>query len=157
MFDITPVTSRIHNDCGATCLQMLLKYYGIEVDLATLSKECETNFCGCTARGIIRAARKHGLELKAWKELEKDEEVSPDAVVISVETLEQDRPSIVWWNYNHFCILCGKDENGKIVIINPDRGRYRMTEGTFNAMYSGVSICEGIPDWLDKEKNSDGD
>ena len=92
MFDVKPIVSPKSNDCGATCLQMLLAYYGIEVSLETLTKECNTGFNGCTAGDIMRAGRKHGLnDIKSF---------SMDAA----EVVRQDRPSIVWWKYRHFCV-----------------------------------------------------
>ena len=63
----------------------------------------------------------------------------------AAELIRQDRPAIVWWKYQHFVIFSGTDENGKVVICNPDLGRYRMTAGTFKAFYSGVSLWNGEP------------
>ena len=136
MFDVKPIVSPKPTDCGATCLQMLLAYYDIEVSLETLTKECNTGFNGCTAGDIMRAGRKHGLnDIKSF---------SMDAA----EVVRQDRPSIVWWKYRHFCVCCGLDDNGKVVVCNPDRGRYRMSEGVFRSFYSGVSIWKGEPEWI---------
>lgn len=150
MFDVKPITSPIKYDCGATCLKMLLAYYNIEVDLETLIKDCNTTYRGCSGGDILRAARKHGLEdIMAWKEKDAPFPPStPEAKEIDVPTLEEDRPAIVWWKFNHWCVLCGKDDDGKVVICNPDRGRYRMSESLFNSYYSGVSITKGIPEKL---------
>ena len=41
--------------------------------------------------------------------------------------------------------------DGKIVINNPDRGRYRMSESLFNFYYCGVSITNGVPERLPEE------
>ena len=146
MFDVKPIVSPKSNDCGATCLQMLLAYYGIEVSLEMLTKECNTSISGCTAGDIMRAGRKHGLDMKAWRDIKAGDQAPADSKTISVDLFTQDRPSIVWWKYKHFCVLCGLDENGQVVICNPDRGRYRMSKGIFNSFYSGVSITNGIPE-----------
>lgn len=132
MFDVKPITSKISVDCGATCLQMLLAYYGIDADLHTLINDCETKVIGCTAGGIKRAAEKHGMPLKAYK-------------IDAEELLLQDRPSIIHWKSNHFCVFCGLDENGKAVICNPDRGRYGIPINSFKAFYSGVALFNGEP------------
>lgn len=137
MFDVDVITSEISNDCGPTCLQMLLKYYGIEVELKQLIEECNVGILGCTMKNLIDAARVHEIELKPWKMDGKD--------LIGV-----DRPAIIHWKYVHFCVYCGTDDNGKVVIINPDRGRYRMDPDTFAAFFTDFALFNGKPLWPDE-------
>ena len=132
MYDITPITSDKATDCGATCLKMLLDYYGIDVSLDQLIKECNTRLIGCTAADVLRAGRLRGVEMHAYK-------TDLDGI------LKVDRPAIIWWKRKHFCVLCGVDEGGNIVIINPDRGRYRMSKSLFNCWYSGIALFIGEP------------
>ena len=132
MFDIVPVTSPKPTDCGATCMKMLLKYYDIDVDLDQLAKECNTGISGCSGKDLLNCGRLHGQDMRAYR-MDAD------------EVARQDRPSIIWWKYNHWSVCCGKDENGQVVICNPDRGRYRMSAATFAAMYTGVALFSGEP------------
>lgn len=132
MYDITPITSEHSTDCGATCLKMLLDYYGIDVPLDQLIKDCNTRLIGCTAADVLRAGRLHGVEMHAYK-------TDLDGI------LKVDRPAIIWWKRKHFCVLCGVDEGGNIVIINPDRGRYRMSKSLFKCWYSGIALFIGEP------------
>lgn len=132
IFEITPVTSARPTDCGATCLKMLLSYYGQDVDLETLIRDCHTGITGCSAKNIIEAGRKHGLDLKAWQ-------CGPQDI------LDSDRPEIIWWMYNHWVLFGGVDDDGKVVIYNPDRGRYRVSRATFASFYTGVSLSNGDP------------
>ena len=132
MYDITPITSEHPTDCGATCLKMLLDYNGIDVPLDQLVKECNTRLIGCTAADVLRAGRLHGVDMHAYK-------TDLDGI------LKVDRPAIIWWKRKHFCVLCGVDEGGNIVIINPDRGRYRMSKSLFNCWYSGIALFIGEP------------
>ena len=132
MYDVKPITSDRPTDCGATCLKMLLDYYGIDVPLDQLIKDCNTRLIGCTAADVLRAGRLHGVEMHAYK-------TDLDGI------LKVDRPAIIWWKRKHFCVLCGVDEGGNIVIINPDRGRYRMSKSLFNCWYSGISLFIGEP------------
>lgn len=132
MYDVKPITSDRPTDCGATCLKMLLDYYGIDVPLDQLTKDCNTRLIGCTAADVLRAGRLHGVEMHAYK-------TDLDGI------LKVDRPAIIWWKRKHFCVLCGIDEGGNIVIINPDRGRYRMSKSLFNCWYSGISLFIGEP------------
>lgn len=48
-------------------------------------------------------------------------------------------------DYAHFCVFCGLDADGKAVICNPDKGRYRVSKGIFKSFYSGVSLFNGEP------------
>lgn len=133
MYDVKPVTSGRSTDCGATCLKMLLDYYGTDVPLEDLIVDCNTRLIGCTAKDVISAGRLHGLDMRAYR-------TDVDGI------LSADRPAIIWWKRKHFCIFCGIDDNGSIVICNPDRGRYRMSKSLFKAWYSGVAIFNGIPE-----------
>ncbi len=132
MFDVLPVTSPNPTDCGATCMKMLLAYYGEDVPLDDLIKECNTRIIGCTAKDLLRVGRDHGLDMKAFK-------MDPE------ELVRQDRPSIIWWKYSHFVVLCGQDDEGKVVICNPDLGRYRMSFATFASFYTEICLFNGEP------------
>lgn len=138
MFDVKPITTLHPTDCGATCVKMLLDYYGIEVDLDTLVEECNTGVGGAKMRDMGNCARQHGIDSKYFK-MDGDEVVT------------QDRPSIVWWKYGHFVVCCGMDDAGKVVICNPDRGRYPISLSLFNALYSGVVMFNGEPHDIETE------
>ena len=132
MFDVKPITSPKPTDCGATCMKMLLEYYGQDVPLETLVKECNTRIIGCTGKDLLDVGRKHGLDMKAYKmDLEG--------------LLTSDRPAIIWWQYVHWVMYCGLDENGKVVICNPDKGRYRMSQQTFACFFTDVVLTNGEP------------
>ena len=132
MYDVVPVTSPKATDCGPTCLKMLLAYYGEEVPLDQLIEECHTRLIGCTAKDVMAAGRLHGLDMRAYK-MDAD------------ELMRQDRPAVIWWMYNHFVVFCGLDADGKVVICNPDRGRYRVSAGTFASFYTRVALFNGEP------------
>lgn len=139
MYDVTPITSDRQTDCGATCLKMLLNFYEIDVDLDQLITECHTGIIGCSAKDVIKAGRLHGLDMHAYQ-------TDIDGILYA------DRPAIVWWKRRHFCVFCGMDEGGNIVICNPDRGRYRMSKSLFSAWYSGVAIFNGVPEDVEGEE-----
>ena len=132
MFDVKAKTSPKELDCGATCLQMLLDFYGIDVGLAELTSDCRTTLAGCTGTDLKRAGEAHGLQIKAYK-------------MDAEEVLKMDRPSIIHWKHNHWCICCGTTENGDVVICNPDRGRYPIKRNTFDCYYTGVALFNGEP------------
>ena len=131
-YDIEPITSPKPNDCGPTCLKMLLAYYGKDVPLDTLVEECSCTIIGVTAKELLRVGRLHGLDLKAYQ-------TDVDGVA------DADRPSIVWWKRRHFVVCCGTDEAGQVVVCDPDKGRYRMSKGIFRMFYSKTAIFAGEP------------
>ena len=132
MFDVKLITSPKQVDCGPTCLKMLLAYYGQEVELDTLIEECNTRLIGCTAKDVLRVGRDHGLDMHVYKEDAED-------------LIRQDRPAIIWWLYSHFCVFCGLNDEGRVVICNPDLGRYSMTPNTFASFYCGIALTNGEP------------
>lgn len=132
MFDVTPVTSRREVDCGPTCLKMLLAYYGIGVPLDQLIAECGENVWGCTAKDLMVAGGLHGLGMTAYH-------------VDADELLGLDRPSIIWWRRNHWCVLCGVRDDGRVEICQPDRGKFSVSKGSFESLYAGVAIFNGEP------------
>lgn len=137
MFDVLPVTSQKPTDCGATCLHMLLSYYGQEVPLETLIQECGTRMVGCSGADLLRVGRAHGLDgMVAYQ-------------MPAQEVLQQDRPTIIWWRRNHWVVFCGLNEQGEAVICNPDRGRFPLDSGTFASFYTGVSLWNGEPQDMD--------
>ena len=130
MFNVIPITSPKELDCGPTCLKMLLAYYGIEVELDQLIEECGISVAGATGADLMRVARLHGLDAQCY---------SMDAA----ELVRQDRPAIVSWKHNHWCVFAGRDTDDRVAICNPDRGRYRMSEGTFASLATGIEMYPG--------------
>ena len=134
MFDVTPVTSPRQTDCGPTCLKMLLAYYGQDVPLDTLIKECGVTVSGCTGGDLMRVGRAHGLTSMVAYRMSAD------------ELIQQDRPAIIHWRFCHWCVFCGQDARGRVVICNPDRGRFGMGRSDFERLYSGVALFNGEPE-----------
>ena len=139
MYDVKPITSERSTDCGATCLKMILDYYGTEVPLEQLTKECNTRLIGCTAKDLMSAGRLHGMDMHAYK-------TDVDGI------LNVDRPAIIFWKKKHFCVFCGIDDDGSIVIANPDRGRYRMSKSLFKAWYSNIALFNGVQEDIEGQE-----
>lgn len=125
MYDVKPVTSKGQLDCGPACLKMLLDYYGIDVPLDQLTEECGLKLVGTSAADLMRVGRDHGLDMQCF---------SMDAD----ELVQQDRPAIVFWRYQHWCVFAGTDKDGRVWLCNPSRGRYRVEYDTFAKLLSGI-------------------
>lgn len=138
MFDVKPITSPKELDCGATCLKMLLNYYGKDAKMSDLYEECETTIAGCSGAGIKKAAEKHGIEIKAYS-------------ISAEELLRMDRPAIIHWKHFHWCVLCGLNEKGEVIICNPDRGRYPIKRDTFECFFTGTALFNGEPEEMEEQ------
>lgn len=136
MFDVKPTTSTNISDCGACAMTSLLKYYGVEVTLEQMIKDCNVSIGGSTGKDLLQAGRKHGLDMKAWKMPAED-------------MIKNDRPTVAWWKYNHWVVCCGiDDETGKVIICNSTRGRYGVSKSLFKAFFSGIALSNGVPEDL---------
>lgn len=133
MYDVKPVTTATANACGPASLKMLLNYYGVDVTLEDLIRECCTGIIGCTAADLIRVSNKHGLDMHGYK-------TDADAV------MKQDRPAILFWKFTHYVVFCGMNDKGEPVICNPSCGRFAISVDAFTRFFSGIELCNGRPD-----------
>lgn len=133
MFDIKVTTTIHQTDCGPTCLKMLLDYYGIDSDMESLRSECNVSIAGCSMADLKRTGEKYGLDIKAY-------------LMDAEELAMQDRPAIVSWTHNHFIVFGGVDDFGKVIIVDPDRGRTRMPVYDLKKLYTGYAIFNGEPE-----------
>lgn len=140
MYDVKPCVSVEPSDCGAASMVAFLGYYGKEVTLDQMRKECNVKISGCTGLDLKRVGNAHGLDMKAWKTDDIDS-------VIYV-----DRPTIVHWKHSHWVVCCGVNDAGKVVICNPNRGRYGISKGLFQAFFSGTFLTHGDPEDLPKDE-----
>lgn len=113
-------------ECGAACLAMILRTYGLYVPLEQLRTECGVSRDGSKASNILRAARKHGMEAKGYRHS------LPDVLNFTM-------PCIVFWNFNHFVVLEGV--RGKKVYINdPASGPRVLSHSEFDQGFTGVVL-----------------
>ena len=113
-------------ECGAACLSMILTYYGRRTNVADCRNELDVGRDGLTALTIAKAARSHGLRVRAYS-------LNPhDFRFVQV-------PAIVHWNFNHFVVV-EKWSRGKVTVIDPAVGRLSLTAEEFDAGFTGVVL-----------------
>ena len=113
-------------ECGAAVLSMILRFYGKYVPLEQMRIECGVSRDGSSAKNILLAAGKFGLETHGYrKSLEK--------------LLELEPPCIIHWNFNHFVVWEGK--KGKYYYINdPAVGRRKLNLDEVDECYTGIVL-----------------
>lgn len=112
-------------ECGAASLCMILGYYGRYIELSEMRKDCHVSRDGSRMSDLMRAARKHGLEPKAFRALP--------------QLPGRKLPLIAFWNYSHFLVVESISDKA-VQLVDPAFGRRRVTPEEFARGFSGVVL-----------------
>lgn len=131
------------NDCGPSCVKMIAKYYGKDLDLEYLRKITYINNNGVSLLGISEAFDKINL--------------SPLMLRLKYEKLvnELPLPAVLHWNKSHFVVLYDIKGPAKrkfwrnrkksiFVIGDPAHGIVNVDEDTFLKSWISTQNNEGI-------------
>jgi ABC-type bacteriocin/lantibiotic exporter with double-glycine peptidase domain len=113
-------------ECGAACLAMILSYFARQTRVAECSEYLGIGRDGATAQAIAKAARHHGLRVKAFSLEPADFQYVP-------------LPAIAHWNFKHFVVV-ERWSPKKIEIVDPATGRRRLTADEFDVGFTGVVL-----------------
>jgi ATP-binding cassette, subfamily B, bacterial len=113
-------------ECGLACLTMVFNYYGSGISLSELRTRCGVGRDGLSALEIVRTARDHGLRVRAIS-LQRN-----DFRFVAL-------PAIVHWEFEHFMVV-ERWSRGHVDVVDPARGRCRLTQDEFDAGFTGVVI-----------------
>lgn len=95
--------------CGSTCLQMIFKYYGLNVSNDKIDSLCYATREGVSLLSLQEAALKLGFKCSCVK--------------ISCEMLAGNtNPCILHWNQNHFVVLYKVKAGKKFYVADPSKG-----------------------------------
>ncbi|KZR74884.1 cysteine peptidase family C39 domain-containing protein [Prochlorococcus marinus] len=121
------VTQIMESECGPAALSMLLGYYKKFVPLGVLTDKCSVTRDGSSASKIISVAEEFNVKLQG-KGYRLERLKDPSLM-----------PCIVLWNYSHWIVLEGYNENG-FFINDPASGRRFEPNETFSISYSHIAL-----------------
>lgn len=113
-------------ECGASCLAMILSYYGRATSIAEIRDHCGVGRDGLSALSIVKAARAYGLRVRA---------VSLKGNDLRFVSL----PAIIHWNFNHFVIV-ERWTPRYVDLVDPANGYRRVDAKTFGESFTGIVI-----------------
>lgn len=132
-------------DCGPTCLKMVVRSYGKNINMARLRNLCKKNDQGVNLLGISEAAEAIGF--------------SADGFNLSLDELNKIKlPAILHWNHNHFVVLF-RIANKRYHIADPGKSIVRLTEKEFVEKWSygnergSALVLEPLPSFGDLKED----
>ena len=117
-------------DCGPCCLSSIIKFYGGYVPLEKIRIDTFASYEGVSAYHLLKAANKYGFDGFAKKTDNKElSNVILPAIV-----------HVIYKNgLTHFmCLYEIKGNN--YVLMDPSKGKIKMTKSNFDKIFSGVFI-----------------
>jgi ATP-binding cassette subfamily B protein len=110
-------------DCGAACLAMICKYYGIGLTLGKLRDMANVTTGGASMAGLANVGESLGFAVRGMQ-----------ATYESL--LGFDMPFIAHWEDYHFVVVYGISRN-HVWVADPGRGYAKMTVAEFEKGWSG--------------------
>jgi ATP-binding cassette, subfamily B, bacterial CvaB/MchF/RaxB len=117
-------------ECGLACLAMVANHYGFDIDLVSLRHRYPGSARGMDLNGLIEVAAELHLSSRALR-----------AEVHEIKDVQL--PCILHWGTNHFVVLSAV-RAGEYEILDPARGRRRITALEFERHFSGI-VLELVP------------
>lgn len=114
-------------ECGLACLVMILKAYGSNISLDSLRRKFNISLRGTSVAELVRIA--NYLKLDATVYLLKADQLT-----------SINRPTILFWNNNHYVVLEKIDKRKGYHILDPAMGDTWLNSLQLNQHYSEYAI-----------------
>ncbi|MFP4681509.1 MAG: ABC transporter transmembrane domain-containing protein, partial [Chitinispirillaceae bacterium] len=113
-------------DCGAACLTMISKYYGLKLSMGQVREMANVNTAGATMSAVCRAAENLGYRARGLK-----------STLPSLKLLKF--PMIIHWQGFHYVVLY-RMNNKYVWVADPDIGIKKYTHDYFKENWTGYTI-----------------
>ncbi len=141
-------------DCGVAALKMVLDHYGIPSTYDDLLHRLDSGAgAGTSMLTLKQLSESRGLRCAGWR-------------LAAVDLCGIPLPAILLLRPGHFVVLCSISAGGEILLLDPARGRLRISsrrlhslwEGEILLFYSHGSIPDRFQRWFgdssSKERNT---
>ena len=134
-------------DCGASCLQMIIRYYHGYMSMEHIRDLIKINENGTTAYHIVEGAKKIGFEVKGVKctldEINEDNIVLPCIANVIINN-----------TYKHFVVIYKIDYiHQTLLVADPSNKIMKMSFDIFKSIFSGILIILYPKDEIPCEEN----
>lgn len=137
------------NDCGAACLSMVAKYYGVHKPLVEFRKIINTTGSGTSVFGMKKGAEMLHFQTKA---LEGNMEELLEAIKDGSVHFPFIAHIIIDNNLLHYVVVFGKDKKNRFLVGDPQGKKYKMSVGQFSEVWTGY-LLDLIPNEKFEKKN----
>lgn len=131
------IASFEHSECGLACVAMLIEYFSKEISLSELRETYGVPIGGFKINQLLEIMSQFNVPARALK-------VNNINNLIKIK-----EPFISYWNANHF-IVVEKVKNKKVIIVDPAKGKQKISINEFEKSFSNIIICSTIE--INKEK-----
>lgn len=119
-------------DCGPTCIRMIARYYGKNIDAPTARQLCGQYRNGTTMYTLSQGAKKIGFATMGIR-------LTQEQFLSTI-----DSPCVVQWNKKHF-IVVWELSNNSVIISDPAIGRLRYSFKDFFKCWLSHVNSKGEP------------
>lgn len=132
-------------DCGAACLASVAEQHGYSISLTKARELVGTTANGTTLLGLKRGAEKLGFMTRAAK---------AEAEILE-KIQELPLPVVCHWDGNHWVVLHGHDQDGKLLVADPAVGLRTVNRKEFCRHWQNGVILLMEPDPAKQRQNND--
>jgi ABC-type bacteriocin/lantibiotic exporter with double-glycine peptidase domain len=121
-----------HSDCGSAALKMVFDRLGIPMEYGRLLQRLQPGPEGTTMLRIKEAAESEGLRCMGWRLSFRD-------------LTEIPLPAVLLLRRRHFVVLEGAEAKTGIYILDPVRGRLRLSARKLRSIWEGETLLFCLP------------
>ncbi len=116
------------SDCGAACLAMICKFYGLKISVTQMREMIGTDKNGTSGFGMVEGCKKLNLNVNAVKMVNKlFKNNIPLPCIAQIQTKYGD----------HYVVVCKKKGN-KLIVADPRLGKIKQKQEDFAKEWTGV-------------------